>query len=423
MIKLIRNIFGFIKDKLVNKNLVKLYLFLAKLEIKLDIKIKRKKYKKLVNIQSLIIRTLHYRIRNILNYKVNGYDRFNDDIVYLLLINIFKLELNVLEKEKYNKFSEEVLNLKKDIIEDDNVKIMLCYYSQLQKIINQMMKYDEDEYDEYLLNDIENYKATTENIKELKKEIKESSKQEAACVYERSSMKLDFTLNNIITIITLITTLIFIGSYIYNSRFYLFFGIEIQKYFLFSDYIDNSISIAEKSLIFTIFGISGILHSEYQMSREPEISNNVNNRNFYLFIIVSFIAISVLGTIISFFINSPNRYLILQIFFLLLSPLISIYISRKYFKNWLKSQIFIFIIFNFLIISYTSAYVEIDMLKWNIKNNNKNEKIIYNKNNSNLKDLFLIGMTSNYVFLTDSLMTKTVIKNRDTIKKIEIIKE
>jgi len=387
---------------------------------RLSLKFEFNKIKKLIKLQSFAFRGLLYRIRNLKDFKIYGNNSKNDNLVFFTITNILKIKLNDSNKIKFEEIKPEVMILKDEVLSDPKSRKLINIYSQIQIIVDKRLKKSDCEYEDLILDkEIFTHKISLDNLEATKNIIKDLSKNEFNEVLDKSSFKLDFKISSLVTAIGLITPLIFIGGYFSNKIYYNSFNTNLHEYFSLRDYVAIGVEEIETAILSAIITLLAFFYMMHVCSRTVNNpSSSEKKMNIYD---ILFFTLFIVLTVYFFYKNIPEKFFMLQAISVFLVFEISSKVAKKFFAQPMKAILFLIIIFIFLSNIIISSYAKVFRFKLDVSNRIKIYDLEFNNSYfSNLKDYYIIGYNSKYVFMTDSLFIKTTVIDRNSIIKTEI---
>lgn len=188
-----------------------------------------RKFKEVIHLNTLFIYAIRLRFRNLNEFKLNGHSEQDDKTTLDITNHILKIkQVDNLDsyEDKFDSFS----------LQDETLFKLMDAYEKIQNIINSGLEKPKVELnlniEEPFIDEIEKKTA-----RKIKSKLKKVIKKDVEDLIDRSTLKIDISLNELVTHFTLIGTLTFIGRYIYNKIFYSLHGIDINIFFGPSDYV------------------------------------------------------------------------------------------------------------------------------------------------------------------------------------------
>jgi hypothetical protein len=383
--------------------------YIIKIYYKIKLKLILFELKKTKDLQNFIKWCIITRIRRINNFNNYGYNDNNDKIANEITNHILKIK-KINQDEKINK----TLNFS---FKDEKVLQLMDLYFKIQNSINKYLKKEIIKIDEKPQKLIfENF----ENIstKKIKKVLKKIIKPDYEAVIDRTSYKINISLQEMLSYLTLTTTIIFCGAFLYNKILFGFYNIDISLFFNLSDYVSSSIEHiqtgivgASITLIILLFNLIEI-KDNFGYYKNTDVLNKRRTKDYIVIFTIVCYYISGCIYVHNFIYNN------LLIPSLILTILFIQKISFKYFKKPLKVfpvLLFTSIFFVQLSTKAVSKYYikEKENIKITFKDKELNEKTVnYN----------LILVTSEYVFFESNNKNIKVFK-KDLVESFEKIKK
>jgi hypothetical protein len=364
---------------------MKIIDLLIKFYYRIKLKLILLKFKKVKDLQSFIKWCIFTRIRKINNFKNYGYSVTDDNTTYDLTNHLLKIK--IFEDDKFKKSLDF-------ISKDEKIIQFVDLYLQIQNSINKTLK------KELIKIDQKPQKAIFENVDDestnkIKKILKEIIRPDYEEVLDRTSFKIDISLQETLSYLTLMTSIIFCGGFLYNNILFGLYNINISLFFNLSDYVSSSIEQIQPAIIGASLTLIVLFFNLIELKNNFgyfKYSNTLKKRKKNSTIIIIVLAIGfILGSIYieDFF------YKKLEYPAILFAIIFSQEISFKYFKKPLK----IFPIILFSSIFFTQLTTKA-ISKYHIKENKNNIKVIFKNKilNDQILNHSLILATSQYVF-------------------------
>ncbi len=219
----------------------------------------------------------------------------------------------------------------------------------------------------------------------------------------KSKAKLiDFSSKGLLAFFPLISTLFVVGGYFHISLVYRDFNVEPHHFFLMSDYLAGSIEkiwYALGSLIGFFLGVLHGIRNSATITKYGSQTRRKRNRWINIGLLTPCI-------LYLFFVLLPNHPIeistipsmtVLSIFVLLQTPIL--FVSIRYFRNWISVYRFFMILTIFFSSLYASALREINEIREGRPEMTfeiRSKEMKYTEKNS-----IFIGSNSRYVFLYD----------------------
>ena len=242
-------------------------------------------------------------------------------------------------------------------------------------------------------------------MNEIDSKTKELANNDKKYLEFKSYKKYDIKLTDLSAAIAIISTVLFVSSYVYNYLYYDFiFGIDISKFFAISDYLSstiNNIGIASISALYLL------LLFFYRFSKKRPLSSKSTSNYPEIIFFIS----SLFFSIYCWFYKPYFFYFSISLFAIL--PVVQISKRLAFiFKNFLKSYIiilsFLFYNVNLLKEPFKKAYL--------IKNNTSQYIVKVKIDGNTFSEMVLLGQNSRYLFLSDTLFNqKTIIPNDNNL--------
>jgi hypothetical protein len=405
------------KKKFLSFYINVIYLPLAKLSVKFA----WRRFKKLKRIQNFAYNGLHFRIKNIKGFKIYGYNEENDELVFFTISDILDLTFNTEDEAKLVELKTEVSELKEIVLADSKSQKLIYIFFEIQQLINDKLQKTDIVFPNYNINEKNKFDVSLDNINNIAKNVSSLSKNEINEVFDRSSFKLKLSYTNFLHLISIVTPLILIGAYLSNKIYFSNFNIDIHNFFNVSDYISISIAEIELASISVIFASVSLFLTFFRASRNQnrfqlqkrKIKHTIED----IFILIILFAIPV----ISFYINSPMKYYSLSALLFLIVFKLADVIAIKYFSNPIKASFFIIIILSFISNIIVLSYSKVFEFKLAVKNKQRGYELVFkDSENDYLRNQYFLGSNSHYIFLIDSLLTKTTVIDKNLVQKIEL---
>lgn len=356
-------------------------------------------FKKLINLRNLTKSTSFVRIRKIAGYKNTGHDEENDLDTYYIANYFLKLK----NDEAKNTELRKLINACK---QDEKLLQIFDLYVKIDNLINNVTEKEkiilDTEPKEPLLKNIEEI-----SIKKIKRVLRKFIKSDFDDIIDRSTFKFNITTQETTSYLTIISTLIFCGGYLYNRILFKLYGIDTSLYFTISDYLSVAIKQIDNAFIGGVFALIGFFISIVELKEnigyfKDEKIQKKNKRKNILF------TVFILGA------YGVHSYFNHDFFFeFLFIPMLYFFnkIINKFLFPHIKASSR-----NLSIILFTTVYftfvVSTAIRDYYVDNNDDNLLLTFKhiENQNEFKEYKLITITSNYAILR---------KNRDSIKIIE----
>jgi hypothetical protein len=382
-----------------------------KIYYNIKLKLSLRNFKKLIGLRNLVKGNIFIRIRKLGKFQTYGHNDENDNDIHYITNHILEIEEN---KNKEEKLKDLILICRQDEkllqLFDLYIKIDDLIHSALDKK-NKMPEFNPKK---PLLENIE-----TLSLKKIKKALSKFIKADLNEIIDRSTFKIDITVQETLSYITLISTLIFCGGYIYNTILFKLYGIDASFYFGISDYISAAIKQINLAFIGGIFALFGFFRSLVNMKENIGYFKDKN-------VIKKTEKESIKLIILFFLFYIIFSYRDIKYFYeFLFIPVILLFnfILDKFLFPHLKStsralSILLFSsVFFGLVISNAIGDYYLNEKDENVKLNFTDKKL-----NFVYQDYQVITITSNYIFLSKNKSQVKILK-KDLISSFEYQKE
>ncbi|MGY6649679.1 hypothetical protein [Wenyingzhuangia sp. IMCC45574] len=368
-------------------------------------------FKKTIELKDFIVFLISIRVRRIAKYKTFGHNTENDNDVSF--ITYFLLDIKSLEK-KEKKLKELISKCEKD----EKILQLLDLYikidSKLKSTLNKETSNIKLSPKKVLIENID-----TQSVKKIKKILKEFIKPDLDIIIERSTLKFNITIQKTLSYLTLLSTLIFCGGYIYNQILFGLYRIDISNYFNVSDYIIVSAKQIGIAIIAGLISLASFLYLLVDINKNIGHFKNTKNqkkeeqKGFRMFF-----TLIVFYTICSYYssdiLYSFSFVPIFLLFSFLVRKFLFPYIEGK--ASSLSILLFSKIFFAIIISNSISDFHKTKL------GDNKYIVVFSSKElNTKYKDYNVITANSNYVFMHKDKDTIEIIK-RDLINSFKYYK-
>lgn len=396
------------------KLLFKIELYLAKITLKI-----RSKSTLLINYE------LRLSQEDLLQI---GEDDHVDDVIYYVICKTLELkDEQSMYAQKIDPSDKNLINkLESEIKSNERVKNAIADYYMANAYIRKYLKDTNGE--NLAISKANLYKPNQspwdpKKVSYKKKEIAKNINAIGLSLEERSFKKFEMTIGDVTSVITLITTILIAAGYLYSTQLFKLLGIDISNYFTITDYLSYSVMQVRNVLLptlfnslFLVFGLrNGSLKSVSQIENEKPYQNRMDK-----FLLLLLLGVSGM-TIWSIYIEKIN-YQSMSISSMIFSLIISSWLAKKFFKNYIPT--FIFLAFTTQLLSQTTikAMENSEQIKnGEFKINIKNPEIqIEGLSKIEAKNSVIFATTSNYIFVIDKTNKNLSIYPIKLLKKISI---
>ncbi|HUX89979.1 MAG TPA: hypothetical protein VMV48_04750 [Gallionellaceae bacterium] len=260
------------------------------------------------------------------------------------------------------------------------------------------------------------------NIYKIHAKLKKRFSVIRSALAERSSLKIDFQLSNLIGLIGVISALFVLSGFLYTSILLGSFGIDVSLFFSLPDYLAASIEQIHHAAIPTVFGLvmfvfglrEGSMKSRliYRLQREQR-----SREGKLLFILVIALSANVVWGLYNDMPNFSNMKLLGVIAAYWLAE----QLAYMFFKRPLSVQVFLVALFTFIIYTGVSLFQQIQELKAGNWSNRDTLKISLKKPLSEKSDsLVVIAANNNFIFALSKINKLAYAIPRENVELIEM---
>jgi hypothetical protein len=372
--------------------------------IKLYIELKLLKFKKSVDLRNFVKGCIFTRIRVINNYKSQGHNTTNDNLIYETTNFLLKLnnDKSIIRNEAFIQ----------KCLKDEKLLQLLNLYLKLENKVRETTKEEFIEIyhlpKEPFVDNIGDH-----SIKDVKNKLKKYVRSDFERVADKSRIKLKLSVQKTLSLLTLLTTVILCGGILYNKILFYFYNVEIGMLFNLSDYVRTSIEHIPLAILGGAIALIIYFLNLVKISEHPGYfleEKALKNKELYSKIIL-FIAL-ILFIIGSYYnINFFYKYSFIPVTYLNI-----IVISKLTFK-YIKKPIKIFPAL--LFISIFLSGISLKSLSDYKLNRTKNIEVIFKNDSLNNSEYKLITISSEYIFLKSS-NNEVNIFNKNLIQMIKL---
>lgn len=215
----------------------------------------------------------------------------------------------------------------------------------------------------------------------------------------RDSIKFDVGINDINSLIGIMSALTITSGFIYSYLYYGYFGISTSYYFTISDYLAASIeSIYFCFIAAAVFILTMLLgaHNSSRQNRNHQVIKPKKDR-----FNINVLLLSLLMTASGLIIGGKTLHNNISFALLLISMIIVPRIIQKHFKSYFRSMMAVMIVITFSTQIYAKAYGNIITTIKEAEDNSKCSSVTFSNSFPIPFDLCavsVIGGTSNYLF-------------------------
>ena len=194
-----------------------------------QLKLRLRTFKKVLELKSYFFRAITYRLRNLNQFKVYGYDDKIDETLLRIVNHILKVE-------EIENIEDDLKFINQTSFQDEKLLQLIDAYNVIDNIVRSGVDKDKVFLDHKPKKSfIENLES--QSIRDVRKKLNEFIKVDVDEIIDRSSYKISLNVQDIISYITITSTLTFIGGYLYNKIFFTLHGLNISLFFTPSDYV------------------------------------------------------------------------------------------------------------------------------------------------------------------------------------------
>lgn len=398
-------------------------------------------------LRNLLCSKLMYQLRTL---ATNSYEKsFSHPEDVIRLVTIYLIFPKVLDKE-FHAFLLHVRN-RMDLSNDDIERMQLCYerhrdaidgilndasksepiaktvatYFQLQSFIYSRAGNDGSQdifMDLALKQNPRALELDSRSISRLLRSTRKELRILKRVMLNRNVDRIPFSGQHIAAILSVISTLFLVSSYLYSRSFLGAFDIDVEHYFSLSDYVGASIEGILRAFVAVLGAIAGGFFGFHirSQARDSQIDKvNAEHYQFYWFIVV----MSFITTIIAYLSDSIYYYISLVIFIvmILIKPIDAIlyrYVADRYWRT-LRVPILLLLIFFFSL--WASVRVEIYEIEHRNIDDIKRYNIVLKKAvEIDVDNTVLLASTNRYLFLRDGISGKTFIVPTSQVESISV---
>lgn len=382
---------------------------LFKLYYHIKLKLSLRNFKKILDLKDLIKGTIFIRIRKLGHFQTYGHNDENDSNTHYIANHILEIEKNEI---KENKLKDLISTCKKD----EKLLQLFDLYKRIEILINSSIKKEtkvlEFNPKKPLLDKVESI-----SLRKIKNGLRKFIKSDLDEIINHSTFKVDITIQEVLSYITLISALVFCGSYIYNTILFKYYGIDASLYFTISDYISTAIKQINFAIIGGVFALIGFFLSIIDVKEnigyfKTKKVIDKNKKTNIIFITSFFLFYAIFSYIdIKYF----YQFLFIPLILLLNSILDKFLLPHiKGTSRTLSILLFSSVFFALVISSAISDY--------HLNEKNNNVKLNFGDNKLNYQGFKLITITSNYIFLSKNKSQIKIVK-KDLVSSFEYQKK
>ena len=239
-------------------------------------------------------------------------------------------------------------------------------------------------------------------VRNLLRKSRRDLKHLKTSISDRQALRISLPTRNIPTVLSVISTLFLISGYLYSRALLGHFGIEVDKFFLLSDYISASIEGISYSIFATISGAIGVFLGRHSVSRMSYLSF-AQHRIPIQIQYYSFVTIFGFTAIVAYLRNLESAYFLGAMAILFLSSRPIIWVVRRYVKDEDQSaaNFVTFSILVFFLHLFVSVGVEIHKIKHGTISDLKQYNTSFKEATISENTTILLAANSRYLFLRD----------------------
>lgn len=423
--------------KLLQKHRLHLLLFF----LKLAYKIKQLRFKRAIDVGSLLLLKMKNLIRKMtLEARLEGDDEAFDGVVHVAALRLLKPEIfgiddnfpteDIPDEHRetydkpnalYSKFKKDVDSIVEKIEEEQSVKQILSDYCLIQHFVE--IGLENDSFAQYHLSRAKKMglgvtPLTNRDIRQLKRKLKKDIAKLRDTIADRKALKIDISASEIVVLISAASSLFLISGYLYNYLLLGEFGVDVSKFFTLSDYISSSISRIGYTFSATVWGTIFFFLGDHSASRKSiaQISYGHKGRRIHSLIII---ATALIGTIVEYFQNIQLFYSFGYFTAIFLSMFLLPNMCQKYFKKPIPAQYILIFIFCFFAHLWASLGSTIDEFRYEeLHSINAYDVKLKDSLSLSTSDFVLIAANSGFFFFLDQNRRLHILR-KDQVEYLE----
>lgn len=256
------------------------------------------------------------------------------------------------------------------------------------------------------------------SLSRKKRTVEKRLREVRALLAERSSLKLEFKLLDLSTLIGIVSALFVISGYLYTHYFFSMFGVEVSHFFTLGDYLAASVEQIRYGAFSALFGafafLTGLRHASMRSRLEIKNTHSIKARE-EKFVIALTVAVT-LSTIWGIYSEHPD-FGYMRLASALLSNWIAGWFSRIFFKKPLPVYAAMVGLLTFASCIAISAYQKrMEIMSATTLGSSPNieltEKIFGNQEKAHF-----LASNSNYIFLLSEDKKYIHVVPRDKLKE------
>lgn len=236
---------------------------------RLKLKIWMYSFRRLLDLTTLFVQAIRFRFRYLCGFKLVGHDIENDELTLKVINHLLGLQV-------LSNFSEYYEKVDRTVFEDEKLLQLIDAYVILFNLVSKQefqpnVDFEIKPKDPFIEN------LTDTSTRSIKQQLKRFLRNDIDELIDRSTYKFDFSLSDLISYITLTSTLLLIGGFIYNKLFYTLHGVTLKHIFGPADYLFAAAEQLESALISGLAALIGYFSFlvDFNENRGYYITNDV----------------------------------------------------------------------------------------------------------------------------------------------------
>jgi len=382
--------------------------------------------KQAVKIRDLLTTVMNYLVRyHDESYYIAGEDKHKDRILFISIDKVCGIEVDDFAIEFKNKYKNELENMYSYVSSLEEIREFNAMYFQIQSHIFQILMREEESRDFFQKAkkiNRDSVELNFDDFDKIEKDLNRKLKFLRREIRDRKSDKINFKLQDVIGIFSIMLPLFIISGYLYNTFYLGSFGIDVPNYFALSDYLASSIDNIRFAATGALIALIGLFINFYDYSRKTKYEKKKGDKleDFFRYLMIVIVIVS--GTN-AYFRGYSSFYYSLALLLYFASFKISTFISLKFFERAKSTLYSLSFLFSFFIYMFASIAVDIHIIKNEVAIEKIKKMDLHVDENLEINTARMIVLSANskYFFLYDFDNKTTNIIPREKIDNIVIL--
>ncbi len=379
-----------------------------------------------LKVRNRVVAVIHHQLRYHEDaFEVKGESEYKNKVCFLTAAKLCNLEYGKADREFAAQHQSQIADLLSKSEDVEEIKKFVVIFYELQALIYGLFLKSEEK--DRCLGEARKLgrqvrELEVKDLSSVNRSARAELRRLRAEIADRESFKIDFSLSQIGTVLTLFSSLFLVTGFLYNRFLLGAFGVDVSHYFSLTDYLASSID----KIRFAGFGailatVSSFLRVHYESRSAALRLESTQPKPDYWFYFL--IIVLVVGTVKSYFEDSVLFYIQMQLLLFLVGLYFSWPIAKRYFTNPVPAFFSMVFLVTFAADMYASIGSTIHRFDKGDIAGLRNVKVhLTGDFLGKREDLVILSGNSAYLFLFDQQQHNIIVAPKDKVEFIEILR-